>query len=115
MNTITLVELINNLLPDKKILEDVSRALNSELEKGGFGNLAREEIPPKDTQSEVLTKRFIMNNYETGFGNHYVSKVAIGGVETHRNGVVIPKYFFATLYYTEDLRLITVDFEDEPE
>jgi|GEM_PF-4111320 hypothetical protein len=56
-----------------------------------------------------------MNNYETGFGNHYVSKVAIGGVEKHRNGVVIPKYFFAILYYTEDLRLITVDFEDESE
>lgn len=38
MNTITLVELINNLLPDEKILEDVSCALNSELEKGGFSN-----------------------------------------------------------------------------
>lgn len=113
MNTIALVELINNLLPDEKILEDVSCALNSELEKGGFSNLALEEVPPKDIKSEVLTKRFIMNNYETGFGNHYVSKVAIGGVERHRNGVVIPKYFFATLYYTEDLRLITVDFEDE--
>ncbi|BDA73999.1 hypothetical protein CAL7716_081650 [Calothrix sp. PCC 7716] len=115
MNIITLVELINNLLPDEKILADVSCALNSELEKGGFNNLSREEIPSKDTQTEVLTKRFIMNNYETGFGNHYVSKVAIGGVERHRNGVVIPKYFFATLYYTEDLRLITVDFEDESE
>lgn len=113
MNTVALVELINNLLPDEKILEDVSCALNLELEKGGFSNLALEEVPPKDTKSEVLTKRFIMNNYETGFGNHYVSKVAIGGVERHRNGVVIPKYFFATLYYTEDLRLITVDFEDE--
>lgn len=112
MNTITLAELINNLLPDKKILEDISCALNSEIEKGGFSNLEREKIPPKDTASEVLTKRFIMNNYETGFGNHYVSKVAIGGVERHRNGVVIPKYFFAILYYTEDLRLITVDFED---
>lgn len=76
---------------------------------------ACEKIPPKDMPSEVITKRFIMNNYETGFGNHYVSRVAIGGVERHRNGVVIPKYFFATLYYRSDLRLITVDFEDEPE
>jgi hypothetical protein len=115
MNTITLVELINYLLPDEKILKDVNCALNSELDKGGFSNLAPEEVPPRDTSSEVLTKRFIMNNYSTGFGNHYVSKVAIGGVERHRNGVVIPKYFFATLYYTEDLRLITVDFEDESE
>lgn len=38
MNTMTLVELINNLLPDNKILEDVSCALNLELEKGGFSN-----------------------------------------------------------------------------
>lgn len=76
---------------------------------------AREEIPPEDMPSEVITKRFIMNNYETVFGNYYVSKVAIGEIERHRNGVVIPKYFFATLYYRSDLRLITVDFEDELE
>lgn len=113
MSTERLIGLLNNLLPDNRILKDVNQILNQEIERGYFSESEPEKIPPKDVTSEVVDKRFILLRYEAGFGNRYVSRVAVGGVLKHRSGVIIPRYFFATAYYTDDLHLITVDFHDE--
>jgi hypothetical protein len=114
MNTKSLIDLLDNLLPDQRILKDVNHALKEEIEKGRFSDLSPEEIPSSDVALEIINKRFINSRYEVGFGNHYICRVAVGGVQRNRNGIIVPKYFFATLHYTDDLRLITIDFHDEP-
>lgn len=112
-DTTTLIDLINFLLPDQRIMEDAARILNEEIQKGGFADLDSENQPSIDESIEVINKKFVCGKYEIGFGNHYACRVAIGGVVSYKGGAIVPKYFFATLYYTDDLRLITVDFHDD--
>ena len=108
-----LKETLNQILPDSKIIEDTSCALQEEIETGGFDEEEPDKIPPLDVLMDVITKVYVLTNYDSALGNHYISQVAIGGIETQRSGIVTPKYFFASLYYTESLHLITVDFHDE--
>lgn len=108
-----LIEIINILLSDTRILEDTINVLKEEIKAGGFDKLPIEKMPDINMPIEVVNKKFVYTKYEVGFANHYVARVAVGGVERCRNGVIVPKYFFATLHYSDDLRLITVDFHDE--
>ena len=106
-------EALNEVLPDTKILEDTACYLREEISNGGFDEEESDNIPPPDTPMDVITKLCVLTNYDSALGNHYISQVAIGGIQRQNSGIVTPKYFFASLYYTEDLRLITVDFHDE--
>ena len=93
-----LINLIDALLPDHRVMEDASRMLNEEIQRGGFIHLDPEKQPSIDEVIEVINKTFILEKYEIGFGNHYASRVAIGGVVSYKGGAIVPKHFFATLY-----------------
>jgi len=107
-----MVALLNNALPNQKVIKDAADILREQLEKP-LGEFKPDEIPPANARIDVVAKAFVLTNYDHAFGNHYIAEVAIGGIERQAHGVVSPKYFFATLYYSEELRLITVDFHEE--
>lgn len=107
-----MVAQLNHALPDEKVIKDASDMLCEELEMP-VDHLKPEEIPPANARIDVVAKAFILTNYDHAFGNHYIAEVAIGGIEDQGHGVVSPKYFFASLYYSEALQIITVDFHEE--
>lgn len=92
-------DLINNLWEDK--LECVLK-----LEQGTI-------IVPRNVLLEVISKSYRQNNYQIGFGNYYASQIAIGGVKELDSGILYPVYCFATIFYTFDKKLITVDIHSE--
>lgn len=111
MTTKEIIDILNDILSDRRVLEDFYLVLSGEIARGGFSELSTGETL-RDTPVEVINKKFIYMKYETGFGSHYVAKVAVSGIKSHGNGVLVSNNFFASLYYSEDLRLITVDFHD---
>jgi hypothetical protein len=113
MNPGDLSEQLDLVLPDDRIVADASRLLREELARGGFASDPPESIPPADAPIELVSKVFIRFYYPHVFGNHFICRVAIGGIQSAAHGVVKPGYFFASLYYSAALELITVDFHDE--
>jgi|ERR1044071_856715 hypothetical protein len=106
-------ETLDRALTDERVLADVTKTLAQEVEQGG---MALDELggnPPEQVPIELLSKAFVQRRFESVFGNHFIAQVAVGGIAQQGSGVVHPKYFFSTLYYSEDLSLMTVDFHDE--
>src|SRR5262245_8570675 len=67
-----------------------------------------------DVRLELISRSFYANEVDIGFGRtYYRAVVAVGGVRSVANGVVDAEVCFATLWYTGDRQLITVDFSTE--
>ncbi|MBD2597502.1 hypothetical protein H6G74_24725 [Nostoc spongiaeforme FACHB-130] len=104
---------IDDFLPDSKIKSDLINTLWEdklecvlELERGTI-------IVPHDVLLEVVSKSYRQNNYQIGFGNYYAAQIAIGGVKELNSGILYPLHCFATIFYTFDKKLITVDIHSE--
>ncbi|WP_427160445.1 hypothetical protein ACQFX9_01840 [Aliinostoc sp. HNIBRCY26] len=70
-------------------------------------------IVPRNVQLEVVSKSYRQNNYQIGFGNYFAAQIAIGGVKKIESGILDQVYCFATIFYTLDKRIITVDVHSE--
>jgi hypothetical protein len=73
--------ILDDFLPDFQIKQDLLHILwedelecEIELETGTIQ-------VPRDALLEVISKSYMQNKYDIGFGNYYVAQVAIGGVK----------------------------------
>lgn len=109
MNTSSLAEAIDEILPDQPVLNDVSRILG-QCPRGEI-ELEEEIISvPENIPITIVTKVFLKEYFEdVGFGAYRV-QVAIGGIENKEFGILSARFCFATLYYNEEPSLITIDF-----
>ncbi|MFH1024679.1 MAG: hypothetical protein V1809_14955 [Planctomycetota bacterium] len=92
--------------------ERVSNDLRRVLEEGGWkielgGRITN--VPPS-APIDILARSCHVYDYDIGFGNHYRVLTALGGILHNRNGVIEASLGFATLWYSEERNLITVDF-----
>ncbi len=113
MSEININDSLDRVLTDGRVLGDAARVLAEEVEKGGLSAAELGGNRPEQVPMEVVKKAFIQCRFENAFGNHFIAQVAVGGIERQGSGIVHPGYFFSTLYYSEDLNLMTVDFHDE--
>jgi hypothetical protein len=105
---------IDLLLPDllvqadlQKILWDEQDDCKIELENGDV-------TISKGAKLEVIDKIYRKNIYDVSFGKSYFyTHVALGGVDRISGGVIRPTYCFATLFYSSDRNLITIDFHSD--
>ncbi|MEH1820354.1 MAG: hypothetical protein V7L31_14945 [Nostoc sp.] len=104
---------IDNFLTDSEVKEDLINTIweddlscELELEQGTV-------LVYRNTLLEVVSKSYRQNNYQIGFGNYYAAQIAIGGVKELKSGILYPVYCFATIFYTFDKKLITVDIHSE--
>ena len=103
---------LDKFLPDKLIQEDLSKKLWIE-KTGKLIELEEKSvIVPYGAILEVVSKSYRKNFYNIGFRNHYAALVAIGGVIEEECGFLEPKYCFATLFYTSDKTMISLDFHE---
>jgi hypothetical protein len=101
-----LIETIGNSL----ILDDLRKILSEGEWKIEFDNRPVIDVP-QDIKMEIVSRGYVTYEFEgIRWGNHLWAIVALGGVEDIEYGIVTPKVAFATLWYKENKKLITVDF-----
>lgn len=99
-------------LPDAVVISDVKRIVHADA--GQQVGLDSGTISiPSVCDYEIVSKSFIEQRFEVGFGNCFRVVVAIGGVSSNTSVLVEPKYCSCTLWYSEDRRLITTDLSKE--
>ena len=104
---------LDDFLPNELIEKDLSIFLWEDYPNVPIELEEESIVIPVSTGLEVVAKSYRQNVYEGGFGNHYAVLVAIGGVRDNEGGYLYPEYCFATLFYSSEKLLITLDFHSE--
>ncbi len=114
MSTPRLYLLLDEILPDKQIIQDLSNRIWNDKElKGSYIELGGEwKFVPDNAPIDIVTKALFKEYYDIPFGRYKVM-VAIGGITSQQHGFLTAKYCFATLYYNDDCQLFTMDFHQE--
>lgn len=85
-------------------LREILAAGSIELEDGDL-------IVGDQIRLELVSRSFYANEVDIGFGEiYYRAIVAVGGVRTVDHGMVEAETCFATLWYSGDRELMTIDF-----
>src|ERR1700742_1049265 len=105
MNTESLTQVLDQILPDQFVLKDLSHIL--QIGEAAI-ELDEESLHiPLEAPLVVVRKVFLKEYFDdVGFGAYRV-QVAIGGIQEQQFGVLVAKYCFATLFYNEKPSLIT--------
>ncbi|MDN2709881.1 hypothetical protein O0880_10695 [Janthinobacterium sp. SUN118] len=102
-----------DLYPDEKIRRDFFAYARSEFSVCGnninFIVDGLEQKIPIDCELTVIARVAQVNYFPVYTETRIV--VAVGGVVSEKCGVVTPGYFFAKLYYNEQLSLFSVDLD----
>ena len=113
MNMITnYLSELDSWLPDAKVIEDVRRIVESDVD-GKIEFDSGVVAIPIDANYEVVSKALIKQPEDIGFGSCFRAVVAIGGTKPPVYGIVRARYAFATIWYSTSGELITIDFSEE--
>ncbi len=99
-------------LPDAVVITDLKNLIHT-------GSGAHVELDsgmitiPAECDYELVSKAFVEQRFDVGFGSCFRVVVAIGGVSRIDSGVIHAKYCFCTLWYSCARQLITTDFSKE--
>ncbi|MBH8562838.1 hypothetical protein I8748_11710 [Nostoc sp. CENA67] len=104
---------IDDFLTDNEVKKDLINTIWEDKSECLLELEQKTIIVPRNTLLEVVSKSYRQNNYQIGFGNYYAAQIAIGGVKELNSGILYPVYCFATIFYTFDKKLITVDIHLE--
>ena len=108
-------KVIDDALSDDQVVKDVLGALQDEKEPE-WTTIEFENGDvrfPANPQITIVTKAYVVERYDIGFGSGYRIQVAVGGVQEQAFGILKAKYCFATLYYNHSREAITIDFHKE--
>ena len=105
---------LDDFISDSQIKRDLGYILRNDIadEKVEINDEYYITIP-SGAKLEVIAKSCRQNHYHSSFGDHYAVLVAIGGVVNITSGIPVPQYCYATLFYSSDKNLITLDFHSE--
>lgn len=104
-------DLLETALPEGRIVSDL-RAILAEAEGAvELDGLTIHASP--DATIEVIARSAHSYELPIGFGDHFRALVAIGGVVRIEHGVPTAQTCFATLWYSAERRLMTVDFSKD--
>lgn len=111
MDVLSLQEALDVVLPDNEVINHFAKFLlvNSTNHRVEVEIEAKRLLIPVDITIHLLTKALFKEYHSFAFGALKV-QVAIGNVQNTGHGVFFADYCFATLYYDDQLRLISVDF-----
>ena len=106
-----LANLLNQIIPDKKILADLWEIVDDGNNKVELNN-AWIEIPSK-IQIDIVTKAYFLESFPNiGFGVYKVL-LALGGFNQSLHGSHSAGICFSTMFYDRKAKLITLDFHEE--
>lgn len=116
MAYINVIKAINEALPDEQIGKDISNILQKYAKQGGVEVELSEDkllVIPENVPIDIVTKSFFKEYYDINFRSGYRVQVAIGGIQNQKYGILYAKYCFATLYYNEESKMLTIDFHKD--
>jgi hypothetical protein len=101
-------EMSTSSLPNEVIIADLETTLD---ESQRHVEIDERLIFVSDKTHEILAiSAHVYTRPDIGMGDHFRVLVAVGGVATVSHGIVTPRRCFATLWYSPEGHLITVDF-----
>jgi hypothetical protein len=115
MNTNELLHAMDELLPDDGIISDFSKFMLSNARGHNICiqlDDCESKTVPVGVAISIITKAVFKEYTKFAFGTYKVV-VAVGGIDREKYGLITAKYCFATLYYSEDCKLITLDFHEQ--
>lgn len=99
---------LERLLPDNVVVRDLRSLLAG---AGCYFELGGKKIRvPPSARMNVVARSYHTYEYDLGFGDHYRVLIAVGGIVRIRYGIAKAKLSFASLWYSEERKLVTVDF-----
>ncbi|RKZ44555.1 MAG: hypothetical protein DRR00_27945 [Candidatus Parabeggiatoa sp. nov. 3] len=118
MNTGDILQCLDSILPDRKIIRDIAQQLDDiaqfdEYTRGQVEIEVEDEmriIVPREASVDIVTKAFYREYFDINYGTGYRVLAALGGIKKIQAGIVYPVYSFIVLYYDSELNLTTVDF-----
>ncbi|MEK8020229.1 MAG: hypothetical protein VSS75_025435 [Candidatus Parabeggiatoa sp.] len=118
MNTGDILQCLDSILPDRKIIRDIAQQLDDiaqfdEYTRGQVEIEVEDEmriIVPREASVDIVTKAFYREYFDINYGTSYRVLAALGGIKKIQVGIVYPVYSFIALYYDSELNLTTVDF-----
>ncbi len=114
MNKKKLEQLLDELLPDSKVIDDINQELaEAYLDSAHAKSDEDTALVPIGVSITVITKAFFKEYLdEIGFGTFKVM-LALGQVTKKKSGYIEAEHGFSTLHYSDVAELITVDFHAE--
>ena len=106
-----LADLLNQIIPDEKIFSDLWVIVDDGNNKVEL-NDTWIEIPNK-IQIDIVTKAYFLESFPNiGFGVYKVL-LALGGFNQDLHGFHSAGICFSTMFYDEEIKLISLDFHEE--
>ena len=116
MTLARLFSIVDELMPDLKILEDFTNVIQLESQKQNqseYFYITLEDgerlTIPCDVKAEIITK-VAFKEYTSYFTNAYRILIAVGGVDRDVTYMVSPNYCFANFYYDDNGILMDFHF-----
>lgn len=117
MDTDFVLQAMDAVLPDEKIIKDCRAALKERASSDAAPICVKfdeEDVYiPLDTEITVVVKILFKEYYAIKYQTSYRTLVAIGGIQQIEYGIVEARYCFATLYHTPQSEFISIDFHKE--
>jgi hypothetical protein len=111
MDTKELVRMLDEILPNQKVQDDLWQILKETSETDISIFLDEQQIKiPLTCPITIITKAFYKEYCDIAFRTGYRVQLAIGDIIALRHGIIEPGYCFSTIYYDENIRIITADF-----
>ena len=103
--------ILRETLPADRISADLAAVLSEGHKPVELGD--DRVVVPSGAELTVVARSVHTYEVRIGFGDHYRVLVAVGGIDSVEHGIVRAGICFATLWYSTELKLITVDFAKE--
>lgn len=109
-----LMRLMDEIIPDDKILTDVSNLIWMDSREPYEIELDSKNIfVPYGTAIVVITKAFVREYFAIAFNTGFRVMLGVGDLPEPKFGILQPEYCFVTIYYHFDGRMITCDFHED--
>jgi len=100
-------------LPDELIIGDVEKTLNTYNNRTiTFEETGTTYCVPVGAAHVIVGRGAFARITEMGIGDRFEVLVAVGGLDLERTefGFVLPKYFFAEIWYSPQAKMVSIDF-----
>lgn len=106
-----LAKLLNQIIPDERILADLRAIVDDGNNKVDL-NDTWITIPSK-IEIDIVTKAYFLESFSNiGFGVYKVL-LALGGFNPDLHGFHSAEICFSTMFYDQEVKLISFDFHEE--
>ena len=115
MTCIKALVVLDEALPDEKIVRDILSMLREYTREGGVEieldeGEGKTVFIPENPRVEIVTKVLLKEYYDVNFRSGYRVQIALGGIKENKYGILSARYCFATLYYNLEKKFLSLDF-----